>query len=118
MFNTYFTSINSHNYQQAASVFDPSGIINPNDSSQVQQFAKGISTTSDSNMTLVDVDPSDGSAVQTAEMQFTSNQQAGYGPKDDPDETCTQWDVTYNLTQGSSGNYLIHSVASASDSGC
>jgi serine/threonine protein kinase len=118
MFNTYFTRINSHIYQQAASVFDPSGIINPNDSSQVQQFAKGISTTSDSNMTLVDVDPSDGSAVQTAEMQFTSNQQAGYGPKDDPDETCTQWDVTYNLTQGSSGNYLIHSVASASDSGC
>ena len=118
MFNTYFTSINNHDYQQAASVFDPNGIVNPDNSSQVQQFANGVSTTSDSDMTLVNVTPSDGSTVQAAEVQFTSNQQAGYGPKDNPDETCTNWDVTYNLTQGSSGNYLIHSVSNASDSGC
>ena len=118
MFNTYFTGINNHDYQQAASVFDPSGIINPNDSSQVQQFANGVSTTSDSDMMLANVTPSDGSTVQTAEVQFTSNQQAGYGPKDQPDETCTNWDVTYNLTQGPSGNYLIHSSSSVGDSSC
>ena len=118
MFNTYFTGINSHDYQQAASVFDPNGIIDPDNSSQVAQFAKGVSTTSDSGMTLVNITPSDGSTVQTAEVKFTSKQQAGFGPKDDPDSTCTNWDVTYTLTLGSSGNYLINSVSSASDSAC
>lgn len=118
MFNTYFTGINDKNYQQAASVFDPSGIIDPGSSSQVDQFAHGISTTTDSSPVLVDIEPSDGSQVETAEVQFTSNQQAGYGPKDDPDATCTNWDVTYGLSQDSSGNYLIQSVTSSTDSGC
>ena len=107
MFNTYFTGINDHNYQQATSVYDPNGIVDPNDS-----------TTSDSSITLVNVTPSDGSMVQTAEVQFTSNQQAGFGPKDNPESTCTNWDVTYTLTLGSSNNYLINSVSSASDSAC
>lgn len=110
--------INDHNYQQVTSVYDPNGIVDPNDSSQVAQFAKGVSTTSDSSITLVNVTPSDGSMVQTAEVQFTSNQQAGFGPKDNPESTCTNWDVTYTLTLGSSNNYLINSVSSASDSAC
>lgn len=118
MFNTYFTGINDHDYQQAASVYDPSGIVDPNDSSQVAQFAKGVSTTSDSSITLVNVTPSDGSTLQTAEVQFTSNQQAGFGPEDNPESTCTNWDVTYTLTLGSSNNYLINNVSSASDSAC
>jgi hypothetical protein len=118
MFNTYFTGINDKNYQQAASVFDPSGIIDPGSSSQVDQFAHGVSTTTDSSPALVDIEPSDGSQVETAGVQFTSNQQAGYGPKDDPDATCTNWDVTYGLSQDSSGNYLIQSVSSSTDSGC
>ena len=118
MFNTYFTGINDHNYKQATSVFDPNGVVNPNDSSQVQHFADGVGTTSDSNITLVDISPSDGSAVQTAEVQFTSNQQPGYGPKDNPDATCTNWDIRYTLTQGSDGSYLIDNVSSDSDSAC
>ena len=118
MFNTYFTGINNHNYQQALSVFDPSGVINPNDSSQVQNFANGVSTTNDSNVTLVDIAPSDGSTVQSAEVRFVSHQQAGYGPRDNPNGTCTNWDVTYVLTQDSSGNYLINNVSRSSDSAC
>jgi hypothetical protein len=31
---------------------------------------------------------------------------------------CTDWDVTYVLTQGASGNYLIDSVSSGSDPAC
>ncbi len=118
MFNTYFTGINNKNYQQAASVFDPSGIIDPANSSEVEQFAHGVSTTTDSSPMLVDVEPSDGSQAQTAEVRFTSEQQAGYGPKDDPDATCANWDVTYGLSQDSSGNYLIQSVTSSTDSTC
>ena len=118
IFNTYFTGINGRNYQQAASVFDPSGIIDPDNSTQVQQFTQGVSTTKDSSIMLVDIEPSDGSTAQTAELQFTSNQQAGYGPKEDPSETCTDWDVTYGLAQDSSDNYLIHSVSNSRDSAC
>ena len=118
MFNTYFTGINNQDYQQALSVFDPNGVINPDDSSQVQQFANGVSTTSDSGMTLINMTPADGSTVQSAEVQFTSRQQAGYGPKDDTSETCTNWDVTYTLSQSSSGNYLIYNVSGSTDSAC
>ena len=118
MFNTYFTGINSRNYQQAVSVLDPNGkVTNPNDSNEVQQFANGVSTTSDSAMTLVNITPSDSSPAQSAEVRFTSHQQAGYGPKDDPSATCTNWDNTYMLSQGSSGNYLINNVSSH-DSAC
>jgi serine/threonine protein kinase len=118
IFNTYFSGINSKNYQQALSVFDPSGVIDPNSSSQVQQFADGVSTTTDSAVTLVNIGPSGGSVAQSAEVQFTSNQQAGYGPQDDPSATCTNWDVTYVLSQDSSGNYLISSISNSSDSAC
>jgi hypothetical protein len=118
MFNTYFTGINSRNYQQALDEFDPSGIVDPNDSTQAQSFIDGVKTSKDSNVTIVGVDPSDGSAVQSAELQFTSHQKAGYGPQDAPDETCTDWDVTYELTQDSSDGYLIYKVASGTDSGC
>jgi serine/threonine protein kinase len=118
MFNTYFTGINNQDYQQALSVFDPNGVINPNDSSQVQQFANGVSTTSDSGIMLINISPSGGSPVQSSEVQFTSHQQAGYGPKDDPNGTCTSWDVTYTLSQGSSGNYLISNVSGSTDSAC
>jgi hypothetical protein len=118
MFNTYFTGINNKDYSTAVSVFDPSGVINPNSSSQVQHFASGVSTTNDSTVTLVSIDPSDGSTVQSAEVQFTSHQQAGYGPKDDPNSTCTDWDVTYVLSQDSSGNYLIQNVTNSDDSSC
>ena len=79
IFNTYFTGINGRDYHQAVSVFDPNGVIDPNNSSQVQQFSQGVSTTTDSAVTLANITPSDGSAVQTAEVQFTSHQQAGYG---------------------------------------
>ena len=118
IFNTYFTGINGHDYQQAVSVFDPAGVIDPNNSSQVAQFSQGVSTTTDSAVTLANITPSDGSTVQTAELQFTSHQQAGYGPKDDPSGTCTNWDVTYTLSQDSSGNYLISNVSGSRDSAC
>jgi serine/threonine protein kinase len=117
-FDTYFTGINNQDYTQALSVFDPGGVINPNDSSQVQSFANGVSTSTDSAVTLANIDPSDGSIVQSAEVQFTSNQQAGYGPPDNPNATCTNWDITYQLTRDSSGNYLIYKVISDNHSFC
>ena len=118
MFNIYFSGINSRDYRHALSVFDPSGVIDPNNSSKVQQFAHGVSTTTDSSVTLANIQPSDGSVVQSAEVQFTSNQHAGYGPQGDPNATCINWDLTYVLSQDSSGNYLINNISSSSDSAC
>jgi hypothetical protein len=118
MFNTYFTGIDKRHYSQTLSVFDPSGIVDPNVSSQAQHFIDGVDTSSDSGMELVSVDPSDGSIVDSAEIRFTSHQKAGFGPKDDPESTCTDWDINYVLTQGSSGGYLINKVSGATDSAC
>ena len=118
MFNTYFTGIDKRQFQRTLQVFDPNGIIDPNDPSQAQQFIDGVDTSSDSGMILVGVDPSDGSTVDAAEVRFTSHQKAGYGPKDDPDSTCTDWDIHYVLTQDSSGGYLINNVSGATDSAC
>jgi hypothetical protein len=55
--------------------------------------------------------------VQQAEVKFRSHQAPGYGPSGAPDETCTDWDITYGLTQPA-GRYLIGSVINATDTAC
>jgi hypothetical protein len=117
MLNTYFSGIDQQNYQQAASVFDPSGSFNPGDPSQVQNFANGVATTRDGRVVLVGLRPSGSQPVRKAEVTFRSHQAAGYGPSDAPSATCTNWDITYALTQPA-GRYLIDKVISATDSGC
>jgi hypothetical protein len=117
MLNTYFSGIDQRNYQQAVSVFDPSGFFNPGDSSQVQNFANGVATTRDGRVVLAGLQPSGSQPVQQAEVRFRSHQAPGYGPKGAPNQTCTNWDITYGLTQPA-GRYLINSVISATPSGC
>jgi hypothetical protein len=111
MLNTYFSGIDQKNYQQAASVFDPSGSFNE------QQFANGEATTRDGKVVLVGLQPSGSQPVRKAEVTFRSHQAPGYGPQGAPNETCTNWDITYGLTQPA-GRYLIGNVISATDSGC
>jgi hypothetical protein len=118
MFNAYFSGVNHHDWTHALSVFDPNGQMNPNDSNMVNNFANGDATTTDSSITVTSIQPSSGGPAGTAEVTFQSRQAPGYGPSDNPSETCTQWDITYQLAQSSSGTYLIHAVQSASDSGC
>jgi threonine dehydrogenase-like Zn-dependent dehydrogenase len=66
---------------------------------------------------LVGLRPSGSQPVRKAEVTFRSHQAAGYGPSDAPNATCTNWDITYALTQPA-GQYLIDKVISATDSGC
>lgn len=67
------------------------------------QFEKGYRSTVDSNETLVGISTASNSDL-AAEVTFTSHQ----NPADSPDqsESCTRWDISLFLTQGSSG-YLI-----------
>ena len=118
MFNTYFQGIDTQNYSQAVNEYDPSGVVNPNDSTQVSDFERAVSTSDDSQIDLLALTPSGTGPAATAQLTFQSTQAAGYGPAGDTDETCTDWNLTYTLSQSSSGSYLILGTQSASDSAC
>jgi len=118
MFNTYFQGINTKNYAQSVAEYDPSGVVNPNDSAQVSSFEQAVSTSSDSQIDLLGVLPSGTGPATTAQLTFQSTQAAGYGPAGNTDETCTNWNLTYTLSQSAAGDYLIMGTQSASDSAC
>ena len=107
MFDSYFSSINSHDYNTALSLYDPSGVVNPGVDKQRSSFIHGVSTTQDTDVSLVRLAAGDGTAVVNAEVTFQSTQQPPFGPKTNPNETCTRWDLQYELTQPGSGRYLI-----------
>ncbi len=108
MLDTYFSGINAHNYTQALSVFDPAGVLDPNSASEASRFAHDVSTTTDSDVVVQSVaDASTGNAALIAVVTFVSHQQSGYGPSGSRNETCTNWRVTYTLTQTGAGGYRI-----------
>jgi hypothetical protein len=106
MFDTHFSAVNAKDYARALSVYDPAGVINPNDPGQAADFQEAVSTTTDSQIMLRSIGPST-RGVLDARVTFRSNQQSGYGPRERPSETCTAWDVTYTLTQPGGGGYKI-----------
>jgi len=118
MFNTYFSGIDSRHYRRALSVFNPNGMINPYDPSSLNAFESADATSDDTNVDLINLEPTDGSQVRSAELTFQSQQGTGYGPSDNPDETCTDWDIVYQLTVSTSGQYQIYAVGSDTHSGC
>jgi hypothetical protein len=105
MFDTYFSGINSHHYGTALSVFDPAGTF-PDNPADEHQMARALVTTRDSRVVLVHVWPPGPEPVQRATLTFRSHQGPGYGPANDPEQTCTVWHLTYQLAQSGDG-YLI-----------
>jgi hypothetical protein len=103
-FDIYFGSINAKAYDRMLSLYDPAGVIDPSNPKQRNALINGVSTSHDDNVRLVSVS-SDG-AVVLARVMFRSTQAAGAGPAPNRNETCTQWDVTYRLSQ-SGGEYRI-----------
>lgn len=92
---TYFTAINTHDFELYKSLFEPQL------RQTLQQFNQGYQSTSDSDMTLTSL-----SATATglaAAVSFTSQQE----PADSPtNSACTTWNITlYLQPQGST--YLI-----------
>jgi eukaryotic-like serine/threonine-protein kinase len=107
VFNTYFSSIDNHDYTKALSVFDPSSPLNPESSTMFNSLSNADATSTDSHVVLTRLYPSDGSPVTQAEVTFRSTQDPGYGPAGNPNQTCTKWDLTYTLTRPSD-SYLIY----------
>lgn len=108
MFDTYFSNINSHNYDAAVQVYDPSGVVNPGNPRSRQSFATAMSSTADSDVQLESLGSGDGGAVAvTARVAFRSTQAAGMGPKGSENETCTRWQVTYSLSEPGTHQYRI-----------
>ncbi|OJF10071.1 hypothetical protein [Couchioplanes caeruleus] len=112
----YFDAVNSGDWDTALRSYDPAGIIDPGDPAQRRSFMRAMSTTEDRDAVLHALRPS--GAETLAELTFTSTQQAGYGPRRDPAETCTRWEVTYRLTYSERFGYRILRARDAADSPC
>ena len=100
VFKTYFGGINSANYEQAWLMLSPK-LRGPSWSS----FAKGTSTSYDTQVAILSVAPGPGESV-TAHVTFTSVQSSEKGPDGD---TCDNWDLDYTLIPAD-GSWLIDKV--------
>jgi hypothetical protein len=119
MFDQHFSGINSRDYPRAIAVYDPAGVIRPDDPGHRQRFVDGVSTTTDSDVRLLAVGPGAGAPVAaTARLTFQSQQAPGYGPKDREGETCTRWDITYALTSPAERQYRILRATTATSDPC
>ncbi|MGW7408794.1 hypothetical protein ACWGI9_34770 [Streptomyces sp. NPDC054833] len=105
MFARFFGAINKHDYDTALDHYDPgTSVVNLGSKSARNQWKDVMSTTRDSDFVLSDLS-SDGTYT-LATLNFTSHQDAGYGPASSPSDTCDQWTVTYQLTD--SNGYRIY----------
>ncbi len=114
LFDRYFSGINAKQYVQVLALFDPSGFLNPNDPAQVKSFTEGVSTSTDSQVVLRSI-TDDAAAEGDLDVRLTlqSHQAAGFGPPGSPDETCTNWDITYQLRPAGGGYRILKPQAVA-----
>jgi hypothetical protein len=119
MFDQYFSAINAKDYRRAIEVYDPAGVVDPANPADQRHFEQGVSTTADSEVRLLAIQPGDGARVVAhARVAFRSNQQAGFGPRGRESETCTRWAVTYALTVPFGGQYRILGASAATNTPC
>ena len=98
MFDAHFGAINAGDYGAAAAYFDPDGVVDPGDPDQVATFAEDVSTTNDSDLVLHGLTDGPQPGRVLAHLTFRSQQAPGMGPRDRPAETCTRWDIVYELS--------------------
>lgn len=119
MFDEFFTAVNARDYARAILAYDPTGVIKSDDPVHRQRFAQTMATTTDTDISLVAIEPGTAArAVANARITFRSAQQPGYGPRGRESETCTRWDVTYTLTSPDAGRYRILGAAAATSQPC
>jgi len=92
-FDAYFSGINSGNYEQARARQAPERRTDP------EEWARGLSTTFDTNIVLQSVAATDEAVL--AWVTFTSLQAPEKGPR--PGETCTSWSIDYTLVPADDG---------------
>jgi serine/threonine protein kinase len=116
MFATYFDAVNTRNWPVLLSLYDPAGVVDPDDPQQAAQFKHNMSTTKDSKAHLRSITVTGGET--RARVTFTSRQGASFGPKRNRAETCTRWDVTFRLTSSDGPGYRILKSADPHDEPC
>ncbi|WP_055566099.1 lipopolysaccharide kinase InaA family protein [Streptomyces atriruber] len=97
MFARFYGAINTRHYGKAMTYYDPkSGVVDRTSASSRREWTRAISTTKDTRIVLAALSTS--GARTFATVSFRSRQDAGYGPASNPDDTCDDWKVTYQLT--------------------
>ena len=109
--DTYFSGINNRDF---SSTWAELSTAEQGQLGGFDQFAQQLSTSTDSDVVLHSA-LDNGNGTASADVSFTSMQSGDLGPN--PGETCTQWDLTYNLVSSTDG-YLIDGVPSGDHSPC
>jgi hypothetical protein len=105
MFSRFYGAVNVQDYDTALSLYDPASTsVDVNDDASRSQWEHTMSTTQESDVVLIAL--ADSGPYTMASVSFRSRQDAGFGPGGAQDETCTDWDVTYQLTM-TDGQYRI-----------
>ena len=118
MFANFYGAVDHGQYDTALTYYDPgTAVLDLGSTSSRNTWKHNMSTTQDSDFSISAL--TDSAPYTLATMNFTSHQQPGYGPYSAPDETCTDWSITYYLTD-TDGRYRIFKAPSSgvSDSGC
>jgi hypothetical protein len=104
---TYFAGINEHDGKKLTSVFSSIGQVNPYNDGQRNTYAKRFSTTCDSNITILPIKytPFSGTSGWAVPVQFSSRQDAAYGPNG---MTCTYWTETFQLVEENNSFKLLN----------
>jgi hypothetical protein len=106
--DTYFSGINTSNYESTRTVIDPRSAVDPNNADHWNSFVHDVSTTHDSDIVLTNVsDDPTGQGAVTAQATFRSTQSPGYGPKGSEQETCTLWNINFTLSEPTPSEYRI-----------
>jgi hypothetical protein len=112
---TYFTAIDSEQYQTAWDQLTPAEqAITQGDSEP--RFASDLATTQDSDVVITSMTLQD-DGTESVGLTFTSHQAAADSP--DGTSTCDNWSMVYSMAQvGVANQWLIAKVASATPAAC
>jgi hypothetical protein len=112
MFDTYFSGINDKDYDRVATVLDPAGSIDPADADEMAALERGTRTTVESDIRLLSLSDLDEGRL-LADVAFRSTQDPGSGPKGRTSETCTRWQIAYEVSTSSGAYRLVKGKASS-----
>ena len=118
-FDGYFSSINGGDFDGAVKWLDPAGKLAPATVRDGQKFRDDLTGTTATDVHVVSLAPSTAApAVVAARIAYRTNQPAGKGPPDRRRETCTKWDVTYELSPGDAGKYRLVRATATTTAPC
>ncbi|ELP68011.1 hypothetical protein STRTUCAR8_07637 [Streptomyces turgidiscabies Car8] len=97
MFAHFYGAVNERDYAKAMRRYDPhSKVVNIDSAKSRQGWTHDMSTTQESDIALTAL--SGDGTYTLATVSFRSNQDPGFGPASDPQDTCDDWTITYQLT--------------------